>query len=102
VLTCGALLASSKAEEYYYNVFFWTKMTLLVLIAVHGLVFRRSVYGNTAALDKAPAIPGVARLAAGLSLVLWIGVAIAGRGIGYIEPPIEKLHALLLHITTGF
>jgi hypothetical protein len=28
--------------------------------------------------------------------VLWLGVAIAGRGIGYIEPPIEKLHALLL------
>jgi hypothetical protein len=96
VLMCGVLLASSKAEEYYYNVFFWTKMTLLVLIAVHGLCFRPSVYGNTAALDKAPAIPAVAKLAAGLSLVLWIGVAIAGRGIGYIEPPIEKLHALLV------
>jgi uncharacterized membrane protein len=95
VLTCGALLASSKAEEYYYNVFFWTKMTLLALIAVHGLIFRRSVYSNTAAIDKAPTIPALAKLAAGLSLLLWIGVAIAGRGIGYIEPPIEKLHALL-------
>ena len=98
VLTCGVLLASSKAEEYYYNIFFWTKMTLLVLIFVHGLVFRHSVYRNTAALDRAPAIPGVAKLAASLSLVLWIGVAIAGRGIGYIEPPIEKLHAQLLVI----
>jgi hypothetical protein len=95
VLTCGALLASSKAEEYYYNVFFWMKMTLLVLIGVHGLIFRRSVYRNTAALDKASSIPGMAKLAASLSLILWIGVAIAGRGIGYIEPPIEKLHALL-------
>ena len=95
VLTCGALLASSKAEEYYYNVFFWTKMTLLVLIGVHGVIFRRSVYRNTAALDKASSIPGMAKLAASLSLMLWIGVAIAGRGIGYIEPPIEKLHALL-------
>lgn len=93
VFTCGALLASSKAEEYYYNIFFWTKMTLLVLIAVHGLAFRRNVYRNTAALDKAPIIPGVAKLAASISLLLWIGVAIAGRGIGYIEPPIEKLHA---------
>ena len=79
VLTCGALLASSKAEEYYYNIFFWTKMTLLVLIAVHGLVFRRSVYSNIAALDKAPVIPGVAKLAATLSLLLWMGVAISGR-----------------------
>ena len=102
VLTCGALLASSKAEEYYYNVFFWTKMSLLALIAVHGLIFRRSVYQNTAALDKAPAIPGVAKLAASLSLVLWLGVAIAGRGIGYIEPPIEKLHALLGNVGMNF
>jgi uncharacterized membrane protein len=46
VLTCGILLASAKAEEYYYNVFFWAKMALLVLIAIHGLVFRRSVYNN--------------------------------------------------------
>ena len=88
VLTCGALLASSKAEEYYYNVFFWTKMTLLALIFLHGLIFRRSVYRNTA-LDKAPVIPGAAKLAASLSFVLWISVAIAGRGIGFIEPPIE-------------
>jgi hypothetical protein len=101
VLTCGALLASSKAEEYYYNVFFWTKMTLLALIGVHGLIFRRSVYGNSASLDKAPPIPA-AKVAASLSLVLWLGVAIAGRGIGYIEPPIEKLHALLRYLATPF
>ena len=77
-------------------------MTLLALIFLHGLIFGRRVYRNTAALDKAPAIPAVAKLAASLSLVLWISVAIAGRGIGYIEPPIEKLHALLLRVGTGF
>ncbi len=93
VVTCGVMLAGSKAEEYYYNKFFWTKMTLLTLIAIHALVFRRSVYGNTAELDKAREMPGRAKLAAGLSLVLWTCVMIAGRGIGYIEPPLERLHA---------
>lgn len=93
IITCGLLLASSKAEEYYYNAFFWTKMSLLALIAVHGLVFRRSVYQSAAEFDRTGRIPGKAKLAAALSLVLWIGVAIAGRGIGYIEPPLEKLHA---------
>ena len=48
VVTCGLLMASSKAEEYYYNWFFWTKMSLLALIAVHGLVFGRSVYRKPA------------------------------------------------------
>jgi hypothetical protein len=32
-------------------------------------------------------VPGLAKRAAGLSLLLWIGIAIMGRGIGYIEPP---------------
>jgi hypothetical protein len=93
VLTCGALLASSKAEEYYYNPFFWAKMSLLFLVFVHGLVFRSSVYWNTEALDKGPTTPGIVKVAAGLSLLLWTGVAICGRGIGYIEPPVAKLHA---------
>jgi len=95
VATCGILLASSKAEEYYYNVFFRTKLALFVLVAVHALVFRGVVYNNTAALDQAKRIPGVARLAAALSLLLWISIACAGRGIGYIEPLLNKLHAAL-------
>lgn len=91
VVTCGLLMASSKAEEYYYNWLFWTKMSLLALIGIHGLVFGKSVYRNSANAE-----PPRAKLAATLSLVLWTGVMIAGRGIGYIEPPLDKLHALLI------
>src|SRR5580698_3076642 len=36
--TCGFLLFASKAEEYYYNPFFRTKMVLFALIAIHALV----------------------------------------------------------------
>ncbi len=95
VATCGFLLASSKAEEYYYNIFFKIKLTLLVLVAVHALAFHGSVYKNPAALDQAKRMPGKAKLAAALSLLLWISIACAGRGIGYIEPPLDKLHAAL-------
>ena len=93
IATCGLLLASSKAEEYYYNAFFWAKMSLLVLLAVHGLYFRRDVYNKAAEIDQAGRLPGKAKLAAVLSLILWIAVATCGRGIGYIEPPLDKLHA---------
>ena len=95
VATCGFLLASAKAEEYYYNTFFRIKLTLFLLVAIHALVFRGSVYNNAAALDQARRMPGKAKLAAALSLLLWISIACAGRGIGYIEPPLEKLHAAL-------
>jgi hypothetical protein len=95
VATCGVLLASSKAEEYYYNGFFRAKLALFVLVAVHALVFRGSVYNNAAALDQAKRIPGNARLAAALSLILWTSIVCMGRGIGYVEPPLNKLHAAL-------
>jgi hypothetical protein len=93
IVTCGILLAGSKAEEYYYNTFFRTKLILLGAVLVHELVFRRRVYANPAALDRTPTVPASAKLAAALSLLLWTSIACCGRGIGYIEPPLDKIHA---------
>jgi hypothetical protein len=83
--TCGFLLFSSKAEEYYYNPFFRTKIVLLVLVAIHALVFRGSVYGDPAELDRDGHPPMRAKLAASLSLFLWLGILCSGRYIGYVE-----------------
>jgi hypothetical protein len=58
---------------------------LFVLIIIHALVFR-SVYRNVADMDRSPVIPGRAKLAAALSVILWISVVTAGRWIGYWEP----------------
>jgi len=44
-------------------------------------------------IDAAPRIPARAKLAASLSLILWTSLLIIGRGIGYIEPPLDKIHA---------
>jgi hypothetical protein len=90
MVTCGLLLFLSKAATYYDNPYFQIKMLLLALVGVHAWIFHRSVYGNTAELDRAPEMPGVAKLAACLSLVLWIGILSAGRWIGYFERPAPK------------
>jgi hypothetical protein len=87
VVGCGAMLLAAKAELYYHNPFYWTKMTLLVLVGVHALAFHRSVYGNTAALDSAPQVPRIARVAACTSLLLWVGLVSAGRSIAYFDVP---------------
>lgn len=89
VVGCGAMLLSAKAELYYHNPFYWTKMSLLVLVGVHALVFRRSVYGNTAALDAARHVPRIAKVAACISLALWLGLVTAGRSIAYFDVPDE-------------
>jgi len=85
VATFGFLMFGIKAEEYYYNVFFRTKVLLFLLVAVHALIFRPRVY------NRAAAFSGV-KLAAGCSLVLWLAIVCAGRGIGYIHPPVFSHH----------
>jgi hypothetical protein len=99
-VTCGFLMFGSKAEEYYYNAFFRTKLILFAVVIITELVFYRSVYANPAALDQTPTVPGNAKLAAAISLLLWTSIACCGRGIGYIEPPLDKIHAQTLPRST--
>jgi hypothetical protein len=86
MVTCGALLAASKADQYYINPYFQIKMALLVLVGVHALVFRRGVYGNPGEPDRV-----AAKIAGCLSLALWLGIMTAGRWIAYYETPRETV-----------
>jgi len=74
----------------------WAKFSLLAAVAVHALIFRPTVYNRPETLDGLKEMPGRAKAAGAISLVLWISIACMGRGIGYIETPIEKIHALLI------
>ena len=89
VVTCGLLLGISKAAIYWPNPYFKLKLTLLAAVAIHALVFRGSVYKNLAEYDRTGVIPGNAKAAAAISLVLWISLVAAGRWIGYWEPATE-------------
>ena len=83
MVTCGLLLGGSKALEYVTNSFFQIKMALLCGVGLHGLYFRRRVYRR----DERLVSRSTARLAAVLSLMLWIGVLSMGRWIAYYDPP---------------
>jgi hypothetical protein len=87
VATCGFLLFGMKAEEYYLNIFFRLKVLLFLMVAVHALIFRPSVYNRVSEWAAERPLPVRAKLAAGFSLLLWFGIVCAGRGIGYIHPP---------------
>jgi hypothetical protein len=72
----GLMIYSTDLDMYYLNPSFLLKM-----------VFRNSVYNRAAELDRASQIPGRAKLAAVLSLILWVGIFSAGREIGFILAP---------------
>jgi hypothetical protein len=86
MVTMGALLAGSEAEKYSINPFFWCKMITLALIGIHAMIFRPRVYNKVAEFDRAGILPGRAKLAGALSLLLWFSMVTFGRLIGYYEP----------------
>jgi len=63
-----------------------------VLIVIHAIAFR-GVYRDVTDLDRSPVIPGRAKLAAALSILLWISVVTSGRWIGYWEPKGSPVNA---------
>jgi hypothetical protein len=87
MLTLGIHLGGAKLADYYDNPYFLMKMSLLVLVFVHAQVFRKSVYRNPAALDDPKGLPRAAKVAAVLSMVMWVGILSCGRWIAYWEKP---------------
>jgi hypothetical protein len=87
MVTCGFLLAISRMTTYFPNPYFQAKLTLLVLVGVHALIFRPLVYKNPEKIDSAPQLPGVAKLAGALSLIMWVTIPIMGRLIAYWDAP---------------
>ncbi len=83
MVTCGFLLAASKADTYYPNPWFRIKMALLGLTILHAISFRKTVYRSSEPMRSR----GRARLAAGISLILWLGILSMGRWIAYYEAP---------------
>jgi hypothetical protein len=84
VLT-GITLFISNAIDYAHNVSMQLKMLLLVIAGLNMLVFHFVTYRSVGAWDDAPRAPLPVRLAGAASLVLWIGVVVSGRWIGFVS-----------------
>ena len=83
MVASGALLFYAAPLLRYENVFFRLKMAALVLALLNAWFFHRTVYRRIADWDLDPVPPRYARMAGGLSLVLWIVIITAGRMMAY-------------------
>ena len=78
ILGTGVLLFFGEPMKLFGSPSFFVKMGLLFLaILLQFTVFRRIANSNGAS-------PGMDKFAATLSLVLWFGVGLAGRAIGFL------------------
>lgn len=79
ILVSGVMLFLSEALKAFDNAAFGPKIELLIL----AMVYHYTIYRKAAATE-AEAPPVWAKAAAVLSLVLWFGVGVAGRAIGFV------------------
>jgi hypothetical protein len=79
----GTLLFLAIPLRSYQNIFFRAKMLMLTLAGLNVWIFHSGVYRRVAAWDVASVPPRAARVAGGLSLVLWVCIVLSGRMIAY-------------------
>ena len=82
VLT-GMLMFITNASVYFHNGYFRAKVLLLALAAINALVFEMTVRRDVQRWDAAPSAPPLGRAVAAASLVIWLGVIVTGRMIGF-------------------
>jgi hypothetical protein len=79
----GTLLFYAIPLRSYQNIFFRTKMLLMVLAGLNVFLFHSRVFPGVVKWDRDAVPPRAARVAGGLSLMLWIGIIFSGRMIAY-------------------
>jgi hypothetical protein len=82
MLVSGALLFYTTPVKFYENVFFQAKVVMLVLAGTNAWLFHRRARRLTQTERATGTVPG-ARLAGGISLLLWTGVITSGRMVAY-------------------
>lgn len=82
-VSTGLLMFSTNAAVYYHNPFFRTKMVLLALAGLNMLGFELTAGRSVRDWDKNAAAPRSGKVAAALSLLLWISIIFLGRWTGF-------------------
>jgi hypothetical protein len=79
----GGLMFITQAAKYYGNAAFRTKFLLLLLAGLNMLVFELIVSRNAADWDRGMPVPWPGKIAALLSIGLWIAIVFFGRWVGF-------------------
>jgi hypothetical protein len=83
MVVSGTLLFYAIPLRSYQNIFFRTKMLLMLLAGANVFLFHVRVFPGVARWDGDAVPPAAARAAGALSLALWIAIIFSGRMIAY-------------------
>jgi hypothetical protein len=83
VAITGALMFMTNARVYADNGFFRAKLILLAFAGMNMTYFEVTAGRHAHRWDNDPSGPIGAKVAAALSLVLWVSVIVMGRAVGF-------------------
>ena len=83
MVVSGMVLFLNTPVRYYTNIFLRVKFVMLFLAVVNAWVFHSGIYRKIARWDRSIPTPTYARVAGGVSLLMWGAVVVAGRMIAY-------------------
>jgi hypothetical protein len=82
-VSTGLLMFTTNAAVYYHNAFFRTKMLFLLLAGLNLLGFELTAGRSVHQWDKNAAAPRSGKVAATVSLILWMSIIFFGRWTGF-------------------
>ncbi|HTW23924.1 MAG TPA: DUF6644 family protein [Candidatus Baltobacteraceae bacterium] len=87
MIVSGLLLFSGDPPAFWSTFFFKIKMVFLILAGLNVLIFNATIGRKVAEWDMAAQTPRAAKIAAIVSITLWVLIIAAGRAIAYALPP---------------
>jgi hypothetical protein len=83
----GALMFSSQPANYFANFAFRMKMVMLLAAGLNMAVFHLLTMRGISLWDRDAKVPGAAKAAGLLSMVIWVTIVALGRWIGFTMSP---------------
>jgi hypothetical protein len=83
IVPSGLMMFVAHAGDFIQSEVFVLKLSLILAAGVNAAVFHAGVYRGAPHWDVERMPPPAARLAAGLSLALWVSVIACGRLLAY-------------------
>ena len=80
----GLLMFSAHASDLLVNRAFQMKLLLILAAGINAALFHAGVYRTVGDWDANIATPRAAKLHAGVSLAIWLGVITCGRLLAYL------------------
>jgi hypothetical protein len=83
VVPAGLMMFSAHPDDFVSSRVFQVKLALIAVAGLNAALFHTGVYRSVRTWDSGASSPGLARVHAALSLLLWIAVICCGRLLAY-------------------